>query len=336
MTLQHLNGEIAATDLLLHRPLPRPAADRQRALPWSGLQGPQACPLLLVPRLGLQCLRLVPCQQPPYGTSSSWPSHQSYCQQGARPPSPQPLPAGSMEGCERFCGALVSRDQHMMQTAATGMGCNVRQTACQASQEGEVLHFSFLCRQLQVAQIIANRKQKQKQKQQQQQKQKQKQLSLMKRSWLDSAGSVLTSLYLAGNLMRSRSLLGDGALTGAGAGACTCGPVCCTLSWGGWGGSSSGAGMRLGFLLLKPSRLCPVSALLLADVGTTLMLQGCIFSRAAIPAAHMSVLNKGKVELSKRQWGGGAWKDSHRNAIAMSLRWQSEMTEHSWGQTLYA
>ena len=36
-------------------------------------------------------------------------------------------------------------------------------------------------------------------------------------------------------------------------------------------------------------------------------------------ATHMSVLNEGKVELSKRQWGGSAWKDSHRIAIATSL-----------------
>ena len=86
---------------------------------------------------------------------------------------------------------------------------------------------------------------------------------------------MLTSLYLAGNLMQSRGFLGDGALTGAGAGACPCGPLCCALSWGGLGGCSSGAGMRQGFLLLKPPLLRPFLALLLADVGTTIMPRGC-------------------------------------------------------------
>ena len=50
----------------------------------------------------------------------------------------------------------------------------------------------------------------------------------------------------------------------------------------------------------------------------------------------MSVLNKGKVELSKRRWGGSALQSSFRKmVIGMQLQrvcWQGEMREHSWGQ----
>ena len=101
---------------------------------------------------------------------------------------------------------------------------------------------------------------------------------------------MLTSLNLVGGstLLRSRSSRGAGALTAAGAGACTRAPARCALGLGGWAGSSSGAGTRVGFLLLRVGHLGLMSTLLLGNVGTTIMPQGCFFSRAAIPAGTCS------------------------------------------------